>query len=35
MTEQRLSLIKSKLEKFSPDYYDVNGTPGVVTIRRV
>jgi len=31
MTEQRLSLIKSKLEKFSPDYYDVNGTPGVVT----
>jgi len=31
MTEQRLSLIKSKLEKFSPDYYDVNGIPGVVT----
>ena len=31
MTEQRLSLIKSKLEKYNVEYYDVNGTPGVIT----
>ena len=31
MTEQRLSLIKSKLEKYNVEYYDANGTPGVIT----
>jgi NADH-quinone oxidoreductase subunit C len=31
MTEQRFSLIKSKLEKYNPGFYDVNGTPGIVT----
>jgi NADH-quinone oxidoreductase subunit C len=31
MTEERINLIKSKLEKFDVEYFDVNGTPAVIT----
>ena len=31
MTEDRLNLVKEKINQFVPGYYDVNGTPGIVT----
>ena len=31
MTEDRFNLVKEKISQFTPEYYDVNGTPGIVT----